>query len=78
MAHRLAILVNRVPRCGQDYADIGEPVYEMRFRHRRIAGLIAAANVPRRSDQAARVRPAGHMETTIYQENTKGSTGREV
>ena len=38
-ARRLAVLVYRMLRYGQDYVDIGEEFYEARFRQRRLAGL---------------------------------------
>ncbi len=43
MARRLAVLVYRMLRYGQDYIDIGEACYEDRFRRRRLAGLKDAA-----------------------------------
>ena len=43
MARRLAVLVYRMLRYGQDYIDIGEACYEDRFRRRRLAGLTDAA-----------------------------------
>lgn len=43
MARRLAVLVYRMLRYGQDYIDIGEACYEDRFRRRRLAGLTEAA-----------------------------------
>ena len=43
MARRLAVLVYRMLRYGQDYIDIGEACYEDRFRQRRLAGLTDAA-----------------------------------
>lgn len=43
MARRLAVLVYRMLRYGQDYIDIGEDLYEARFRQRRLAGLTDAA-----------------------------------
>ena len=39
IARKLAILVYRMLRYGQDYVDIGEVLYESRFRLRRIANL---------------------------------------
>ena len=39
IARKLAILVYRMLRYGQDYVDIGEVLYESRFRLRRIATL---------------------------------------
>jgi transposase len=39
MARRLAQLVYRMLRYGQDYIDIGETAYESRFQARRLAGL---------------------------------------
>ena len=39
MARRLAQLVYRMLRYGQDYIDIGEAAYESRFQARRLAGL---------------------------------------
>ena len=43
MARRLAVLVYRMLRYGQDYIDIGEACYEARFRQRRLSGLTDAA-----------------------------------
>ena len=43
MARRLAVLIYRMLRYGQDYVDIGEDLYEARFRQRRLAGLAHAA-----------------------------------
>ena len=43
MARRLAVLVYRMLRYGQDYVDMGEEYYEARFRKRRLAGLTDAA-----------------------------------
>ncbi len=42
-ARKLAILVYRMLRYGQDYVDVGERVYEEKFRMRRLAGLTEAA-----------------------------------
>ena len=42
-ARKLANLVYRMLRWGQDYLDIGEQEYEARFRRQRLAGLEAAA-----------------------------------
>lgn len=39
MARRLAQLVYRMLRYGQDYVDIGEAAYELKFQHRREASL---------------------------------------
>ena len=43
IARKLAILVYRMLRYGQDYVDIGEQAYEAQFQHRRLASLTAAA-----------------------------------
>ena len=43
MGRKLAVLVYRMLRYGEDYVDIGEKAYEKRFRLRRINGLSAAA-----------------------------------
>jgi transposase len=43
IARKLAQLVYRMLRHGQDYVDIGEEAYEQRSRTRRLAGLNAAA-----------------------------------
>ena len=43
MARRLAHLVYRMLRYGQDYIDIGEAAYESRFKAKRLAGLKEAA-----------------------------------
>ncbi len=43
IARKLATLVYRMLRYGQDYVDIGEEQYEAQFRLRRIAGLQDAA-----------------------------------
>lgn len=42
-ARKLAQLVYRMLRYGQDYVDIGEKAYEQRFQARRLAGLKDAA-----------------------------------
>ena len=42
-ARKLAILVYRMLRYGQDYVDISEQAYEAQFQHRRLASLTAAA-----------------------------------
>ena len=42
-ARKLATLVYRMLRYGQDYLDIGEQAYEAQFQHRRLASLAAAA-----------------------------------
>ena len=38
-ARKLAQLVYRMLRWGQDYVDIGDKAYELRFRQERIAGM---------------------------------------
>ena len=43
MARRLAQLIYRMVRHGQDYTDMGETAYESRFQARRLAGLKEAA-----------------------------------
>ncbi|MFQ5599895.1 MAG: IS110 family transposase [Candidatus Krumholzibacteriia bacterium] len=43
IARRLAQLVYRMLRYGQDYVDIGENAYELRFQARRLVGLTDAA-----------------------------------
>ncbi len=43
-ARKLAQLVYRMLRWGQDYVDIGERAYELRFRQERIAGMQRAAD----------------------------------
>ena len=42
-ARRLATLVYRMLRYGQDYVDAGEQAYEARFAARRLASLKEAA-----------------------------------
>jgi hypothetical protein len=42
-ARRLAILVYRMLRHGQNYVDIGEKLYEQRFTERRLRSLRASA-----------------------------------
>ena len=42
-ARKLATLVYRMLRYGQDCLDIGEQAYEAQFQHRRLASLAAAA-----------------------------------
>ena len=42
-ARRLATLVYRMLRYGQDYVDIGEQAYEARFAHRRLHALTQSA-----------------------------------
>jgi transposase len=43
IARKLAQLVYRMLRYGQDYIDVGEAAYELQFRARRLAGLKDAA-----------------------------------
>ena len=43
IARKLALLVYRMLRYGQDYVDIGEEYYESRFRQQQLAGLTRAA-----------------------------------
>jgi transposase len=43
IARKLAQLVYRMLRYGQDYIDVGEATYELQFRVRRLAGLKDAA-----------------------------------
>lgn len=43
MARRIAQLVYRMLRHGQDYVDIGEKAYELRFQAKRVASLKEAA-----------------------------------
>jgi transposase len=42
-ARKLAQLVYRMLRYGQDYVDIGEAAYELRFQTQRLAGIAEAA-----------------------------------
>jgi transposase len=42
-ARRLALLVYRMLRYGQDYVDVGEKAYDLQFQVRRLAGLKEAA-----------------------------------
>jgi transposase len=62
MARKLAQLVYRMLRYGQDYIDLGEVAYESRFQARRLAGLKETARemgyclTP---EPAAAVTPAG-------------------
>lgn len=42
-ARKLATLIFRMLKYGQDYTDIGEQAYEERFRNRRLAGLKSSA-----------------------------------
>jgi transposase len=42
-ARKLAILIYRMLRYGQDYVDIGEAAFEARFQERRFEGITAAA-----------------------------------
>jgi hypothetical protein len=44
IARKLAQLVYRMLRYGQDYVDIGEKAYELQFQARRLEGIKAAAN----------------------------------
>lgn len=44
IARKLAQLVYRMLRYGQDYVDIGEQAYELQFQTRRFQGIKAAAN----------------------------------
>ena len=43
MARKMAQLVYRMLRYGQDYVDIGQTAYEQQFQVRRLAGLHDAA-----------------------------------
>ena len=43
IARKLATLVYRMLRWGQDYVDIGEDAYEVRYRSRTLANLAATA-----------------------------------
>ena len=43
LARKLAILVYRMLRWGQDYLDIDEAAYEARYRRRTLAHLAATA-----------------------------------
>ena len=43
IARKLATLVYRMLRYGQDYIDIGEQAYEAQFQRQRIAALTASA-----------------------------------
>ena len=45
IARKLAILVCRMLRQGQDYVDLGEAHYEDRFRQRRLDSLRHTATV---------------------------------
>jgi len=42
-ARKLATFIYRVLRYGHEYTDIGQEAYEAQFRHRRLAGIKAAA-----------------------------------
>jgi transposase len=42
-ARRLARIVYRMLCYGQDYVDVGEKAYELRFQARRLAGIKEAA-----------------------------------
>jgi hypothetical protein len=42
-ARKLAQLLYRMLRYGQDYTDIGETAYELQSRARRLAGIMSAA-----------------------------------
>ena len=44
VARKLAILVYRMIRFGQDYVDIGQAAYEAQFQARRLKALAASAN----------------------------------
>jgi len=44
LARKLAILIYREPRYGQDYLACGEAESEARFQRQRLAGITAAAN----------------------------------
>ncbi len=43
VARKLATLVYRMLRYGQDYVDVGVTAYERRFKQRRLKGLLSAA-----------------------------------
>jgi transposase len=43
IARRLAQLIYRMLRYGQDYLDVGEKAYDLKFQARRLAGLTQAA-----------------------------------
>ena len=59
IARKLAQLVYRMLRYGQDYVDIGDQAYELQFQTRRLQGLKNAANslgyvlVPKTQEMAA-------------------------
>ena len=42
-AHKLAILVYRMLKHGEDYVDKGQEYYEQRYRERRIRSLVRQA-----------------------------------
>ena len=42
-ARKLAVIIFRMLRYGQDYTDLGEAAYEAQFQDRRIAGIKKAA-----------------------------------
>lgn len=42
-ARKLAVLVYRMLRYGQDYVDVGQQAYEQRYQERRLSGLRSAA-----------------------------------
>ena len=44
LVRKLAILIYRMPRYGQDYLACGEAEYEARFQRQRLADSTAAAN----------------------------------
>ena len=46
IARKLATLVYRMLRYGQDYIDVEEQAYEAQFQHPRLASLAAAAQSP--------------------------------
>lgn len=58
MARRLAQLVYRMLRYGQDYVDIGDAAYEARFEARRLLGIKQAARSMGYSLTPASVAPA--------------------
>lgn len=42
-ARKLAILVYRMLRFGQDYVDVGQHAFEQRYNERRLTGIRSAA-----------------------------------
>jgi hypothetical protein len=64
-ARRLARLIYRMLRYGQDYVDIGEKAYDLQFRIRRLAGLKEAAKAIAYASPRSRSGRPSHPEFQV-------------